>query len=754
MAQERDFSAADRHELLHLMQKCMAGLIPRYRALAERGQIELSMTPYGHPIVPLLNDFANLRDALPDVPVPEAESYPGGAERARWHLRHGVEVFQRYFGMKPKGVWLSEGGVSEDALAQLDEMGMAWTASGEGVWRSSCVKSGCKEDETQAKRALFSPAQVDGFSTRVFFRDDGLSDLIGFKYSDWHADDAVADFVQHLKNIAGFFGKDADRHVVSVILDGENAWEYYPDNGHHFLDALYASLSSHPSLTVSTFAEQVERTPSRPIKRLAAGSWVYGSFSTWIGSNDKNRGWDYLVAAKAGLRQRGGRRQAERRSAGAGHPPARRVRRFRLVLVVRRLQPGGQRQRLRAAVSDPVARTLSHARRGAACAARRAAVERRRLGGKRRHHAQERLMNFDTHHAGLLLHPTSLPSGTLADVDRWLDFLQAAGFGVWQMLPLGLPLVGLSPYQCASAFAVNPILFPYARADMRSFADWRIRQRHWLEDYARFMVIKEERGGTSWTDWPHALRDRDPQTLAEFDVSHADALKAVMVEQYCAAVHWQGIRAAAAARGIKLFGDMPIFVAHDSADVWAQRDLFLLDASGHPTAVAGVPPDYFSETGQRWGNPHYNWIGDAGRRLCLVAGPLARTLRVVRSGAHRSFPRAGGGLDDSCRGTHRHSRSLGRGTRRSAVAGDRGRKWAICPWWPKISASSPPMSPRCATSLDCRAWPCCNLHLTTTPTTRTSRKTCILIPCITPARMTTTPRWDGGARCPNMPASR
>jgi alpha-amylase/alpha-mannosidase (GH57 family) len=298
MVQERAFSAADRHELLHLMQKCMAGLIPRYRTLAERGQVELSMTPYGHPIVPLLNDFANLRDALPDVPVPEAESYPGGAERARWHLRRGVEVFQRYFGMKPKGVWLSEGGVSEDALAQLDEMAMAWTASGEGVWRSSCIKSGCKEDETQAKRALFSPAQVDGFSTRVFFRDDGLSDLIGFKYSDWHADDAVADFVQHLKNIAGFFGKDADRHVVSVILDGENAWEYYPDNGHYFLDALYKSLSTDPSLKVSTFAEQVERTPSRPIKRLAAGSWVYGSFSTWIGSEDKNRGWDYLVAAK------------------------------------------------------------------------------------------------------------------------------------------------------------------------------------------------------------------------------------------------------------------------------------------------------------------------------------------------------------------------------------------------------------------------------------------------------------------------
>ena len=298
MAQEKDFSAADRHELLHLMQHCMAGLIPRYRALADRGQIELSMTPYGHPIVPLLNDFANLRDALPDVPVPEAPAYPGGAARARWHLQHGLAVFERYFGRKPTGVWLSEGGVSEDALAQLDEMKFAWTASGEGVWRHSCAKSDCSEDELQSKYALFSPARIGDFEARVFFRDDGLSDLIGFKYSEWHADDAVADFVRHLENIASFFETDADQHVVSVILDGENAWEYYPDNGHYFLDALYKTLSSHPTLKVSTFAEQAAHAPAKPMKRLAAGSWVYGNFSTWIGSEDKNRGWDYLVAAK------------------------------------------------------------------------------------------------------------------------------------------------------------------------------------------------------------------------------------------------------------------------------------------------------------------------------------------------------------------------------------------------------------------------------------------------------------------------
>lgn len=216
-------------------------------------------------------------------------------------------------------------------------------------------------------------------------------------------------------------------------------------------------------------------------------------------------------------------------------------------------------------------------------------------------------MNFTTRRAGILLHPTSLPSCSLEDVERWLDFLHAAGVTVWQMLPLGIPLTGLSPYQCASAFAVNPALFPGARADMRGFAGWSKKQRHWLDDFARFMVIKQEQGGAPWTEWPNALRDRDPQALAEFDARHAEELKAVMAEQYRSAVQGQRIRALAAARGIQMFGDMPIFVAHDSADVWSQRHLFLLDETGHPTVVAGVPPDYFSETGQRWGNPHYNW---------------------------------------------------------------------------------------------------------------------------------------------------
>jgi 4-alpha-glucanotransferase len=220
-----------------------------------------------------------------------------------------------------------------------------------------------------------------------------------------------------------------------------------------------------------------------------------------------------------------------------------------------------------------------------------------------------------TRRAGILLHPTSLPSGNLADAGRWLDFLQAAGVGVWQMLPLGRPLAGRSPYQCASAFAVDPGLFPDLGAvavDAERFSAWRVAQRQWVEDYALFIAIKTAQGGAPWPEWPAALRRREARALREFAARHAGAIEACVLEQYRAHAWWQGMHADAAKRGIRLFGDMPIFVAHDSADVWAHPEYFLLDAAGHPSVVAGVPPDYFSATGQRWGNPHYDWAAMHG----------------------------------------------------------------------------------------------------------------------------------------------
>jgi len=292
------FQAEQRRSLLQIMHDCIISLIPRYRALVEREQIELSMTPYMHPIVPLLQDFNNMRCAQPDDPLPQASHYPDGDNRARWHMQQGLEKFEHYFGRKPHGVWLSEGGVSESALALLDEFGIQWNASGEGVWRNSSRLSGYEGEAVDTKRTLFMPYRHPEQQVLSFFRDDGLSDLIGFKYSDWHAEDAVADFVQHLENIGTFLADDAGQQVVPIILDGENAWEYYPDNGWYFLDALYKALSHAENLNMLTFHEASQTLPIRELPQICAGSWVYGSFSTWMGSDDKNRGWDYLVKAK------------------------------------------------------------------------------------------------------------------------------------------------------------------------------------------------------------------------------------------------------------------------------------------------------------------------------------------------------------------------------------------------------------------------------------------------------------------------
>ena len=172
-------------------------------------------------------------------------------------------------------------------------MGFKWLASGETVLQNSLHKSDMTADD-----CIHEAYQYRDTSTACFFRDDGLSDLIGFKYSDWHADDAVANLVSHLENIAEQCVDKPDA-IVSIILDGENAWEYYPQNGYHFISALYEKLSDHETIKLTTYSEYLALHESRKIiKEIVAGSWVFGTLSTWIGDKDKNRGWDMLVEAK------------------------------------------------------------------------------------------------------------------------------------------------------------------------------------------------------------------------------------------------------------------------------------------------------------------------------------------------------------------------------------------------------------------------------------------------------------------------
>lgn len=260
---------------------------------------------------------------------------------------------------------------------------------------------------------------------------------------------------------------------------------------------------------------------------------------------------------------------------------------------------------------------------------------------------------FKRRRAGILLHPTSLPNtpgnGDLGEhAYRFLDFLADTGITVWQMLPLGPPHGDLSPYQTQSIHAANPLLISLERlvgqkwlsidsspptqfeeatayryqrlkearlgfaqqatsAERDAYTDFLAKQATWIEDYALYRALKQESQGAPWWQWDRGLRDRDAQALAKAKLRLAATIEQNRFEQFIFYLQWQDLKHYAHVLGIYLFGDIPIFVAEDSVEVWAGRENFLLDHQGRPTVVAGVPPDYFSATGQRWGNPHYNW---------------------------------------------------------------------------------------------------------------------------------------------------
>ncbi|GGC71373.1 4-alpha-glucanotransferase [Marinobacter halophilus] len=255
---------------------------------------------------------------------------------------------------------------------------------------------------------------------------------------------------------------------------------------------------------------------------------------------------------------------------------------------------------------------------------------------------------FSARRAGVLLHPTALPGhqGKLGQQSRrFIDFLASAGMTVWQTLPTGPTHPDLSPYQSLSAHAGNPDFIdlaelvssglltsqeleqdhratclinaarrfwagayrPSASINHEAWEHFAGNHASWLNDFTLFVAIRDSLGGSAWYNWPEPLRQRQASALATFREQHQAAVNQIHFEQFLFHVQWQAMRHYARDRGVLLFGDIPIFVAHDSADVWANPEVFRLDGHGHPVVVAGVPPDYFSPDGQHWGNPLYDW---------------------------------------------------------------------------------------------------------------------------------------------------
>jgi len=293
-AKARFYTEEDKRAVLERQIYILEDIIPAYNKFALSGQIEISINPYYHPILPLLCDTDSAKDANPKAILPKIRfAYP---QDAKSQIEDAVTFYKCQFGKTPLGMWPSEESVSEAILPLIMEAGINWIVADEAILFKSLKLS---ERNTEL---LYQPHILRRGEGRlnIIFRDRNLSDMIGFIYNKWKAKDAVNDFIAYLKNIAQTFKKKDI--LVTIAMDGENAWEYYANDGHDFLKLLYERLSTANFIRTTTISEYLKNFPVKhKIPELAAGSWIYGEFGKWIGNPCKARAWEWLALARKEL---------------------------------------------------------------------------------------------------------------------------------------------------------------------------------------------------------------------------------------------------------------------------------------------------------------------------------------------------------------------------------------------------------------------------------------------------------------------
>jgi alpha-amylase/alpha-mannosidase (GH57 family) len=292
IAKGENYTAADKKLLFATQLEILQAIIPLYQRLHKEGRIELSVTPYFHPILPLLCDQKVAHTAMPRVTLPVAGfCHP---EDARAQIRRGITYFRTIFGFNPTGMWPSEGSVSNETLALIAGSGISWIATDEEILEKS-IDGGLGA----GKERLYRPWRYSCSHGEIgaFFRDHQLSDLIGFTYSQWETGRAVTDLCGRLHAIKSRLGGDG--RVVSIILDGENAWEYYPNNAYDFLQGMYRGIAKSATLRLTTCSDVLKDTPFEGrLHTIFPGSWINGNYSIWIGHPEENLAWDLIAHAR------------------------------------------------------------------------------------------------------------------------------------------------------------------------------------------------------------------------------------------------------------------------------------------------------------------------------------------------------------------------------------------------------------------------------------------------------------------------
>ena len=298
------FTEDDKKLLISKQREILSWILPKYRELKDKGQIEISFSPYFHPIMPLLCDLKIARVSSPNLVLPQKDfSHPEDVEA---HVKQGIQLYQDIFGEPPQGIWPSEGSVSEGIIPLLAKFGLKWMASDEEILFLSLTQpEKVKKKKIEEDNKLYFPyrVEVEGAEIDIIFRSHILSDAIGFVYRSWDPEKASDNFIQNLHRIRERIPSEKlHKSLVSVILDGENCWEYYPEDGHWFLKALYQKLSDDPLIETVKISEFLERNPPKAtLPRLFPGSWINHDFSIWIGHPEDNSAWDLLKMTRDDL---------------------------------------------------------------------------------------------------------------------------------------------------------------------------------------------------------------------------------------------------------------------------------------------------------------------------------------------------------------------------------------------------------------------------------------------------------------------